>query len=178
VGARRPLAVAAALAVLAVGAGAGWTLERTSTATRTVADDTGTIKVTVPESWTAQVDPEQWTPVEGEQTQPSLAAGTRGGWNSADEPSPGVFVGILAADKLPSRVPQHKECVDAPGGLIRDQRDGDASMTVFFSGCPGADVMVERVIQVNSSQLLWVQVRSDERGTANQVLDSVTTSGI
>ena len=176
--ARRPLAVAAALAVLAVGAGAGWTLERASTATRTVADDTGTIQVTVPESWTAQVDPEQWTPVEGEQTQPSLAAGTRAGWNSADDPSAGVFVGILAADKLPSRVPQHKECVDAPGGLIRDQRDGDASMTVFFSGCPGADVMVERVIQVNSSQLLWVQVRSSERAVANQVLDSVTTSGI
>jgi eukaryotic-like serine/threonine-protein kinase len=176
--ARRPLAVAAALAVLAVGAGAGWTLERTSTATRTVADRTGTISVTVPESWTAQVDPEQWTPVEGEQAQPSLASGSRAGWNSADDPSPGVFVGILAADKLPSRVPQHKECVDAPGGLIRDQRDGDGSMTVFFSGCPGPDVMVERVVQVNSSQLLWVQVRSDERATANRVLDSVTVSGI
>ena len=71
-------------------------------------------------------------------------------------------------------MPQHAECVDAPGGLIRDERDDDASMTMFFSGCPGADYMVERVVQVNASQLLWVQVRSDDRPTANRVLDSVT----
>jgi hypothetical protein len=176
---RRPIAVAAALLALGVGAGTGWTLERTSTATREITDSTGTISVTVPESWTAQVDPEQWTPVEGQTSQPSLAAGTREGWNSETSPAPGVFVGILTADKLPSRVPQHEECTDAPSGLIRDQtQDGDESMTVFFSGCPGADVMVERVIQVNSSQLLWVQVRADLQGTARRVLASVTIPGI
>jgi hypothetical protein len=38
--------------------------------------------------------------------------------------------------------------------------------------------MVERVIRVNASQLLWVQVRSEDRATANRVLDSVTTYGV
>ncbi len=173
---RWPALIAAAL-VLLLGAGAGWSLERASTATRTVVDEEGTLSVTVPESWTAQVDPEQWVPVEGERPQPALAAGSREGWNTEEGAAPGVFIGILPSDKLPSRVPQHAECVDAPGGLIRDERNGDASMTMVFSGCPGADYMVERVVQVNASQLLWVQVRSDDRATFNQVLNSVT-SGI
>ena len=36
-------------------------------------------------------------------------------------------------------------------------------MTVFFSGCPGVDLTVERVIRVNQNQLLWIQIRSDDR---------------
>ncbi len=152
-------------------------MERASTSTRTVEDATGTIFVTVPEEWTAQVDPEQWIPLEGQQEQPSLASGTRAGWNTDDDPAPGVFVGILVGDKLPSRVPQHAACADN-GALIEDLQDGDASMTVFFNGCPGADVTVERVVQLTSNRLLWVQVRSDDRATANQVLESVTTNGI
>ena len=59
-----------------------------------------------------------------------------------------------------------------------DQQDGDHSMTVFFNGCPGADVTVERVVQLTSNRLLWVQVRSQDRATANRVLESVTTYGI
>ncbi len=79
-------------------------------------------------------------------------------------------------DKLPSRVPQHPAC-DNAGALIEDLQDGDSSMTVFFNGCPGADVTVERVVQLTSNRLLWVQVRSEDRATANRVLASVTTTG-
>ena len=50
-------------------------------------------------------------------------------------------------------------------------------MTVVYSGCPGG-FTVERVIQVAGNLLLWVQVRSADRATANAVLDSVDTSGI
>jgi hypothetical protein len=174
---RRASWLVAGVLALSLGAGTGWALERASTADRTLDDATGTIRVTVPEEWTAQVDPEQWTPAGGEQEHPSIGSGTRAGWNTDADPAPGVFVGILEGDRLPSRVPQHPACDDA-GALIRDQQDGDDSMTVFFSGCPGADVMVERVIRVNASQLLWVQVRSDDRATANRVLDSVKTYGI
>ena len=162
---------------LALGAGTGWAIERAATADRTLDDATGTISVTVPEEWTAQVDPEQWTPAGGEQEQPSIASGAQAGWNTDADPAPGVFVGILEGDKLPSRVPQHPACDDA-GALIRDQQDGDDSMTVFFNGCPGADVIVERVVQLTSNRLLWVQVRSEDRATANRVLESVTTYGI
>ncbi|WP_157829674.1 serine/threonine-protein kinase [Nocardioides alpinus] len=173
---RVPWLVAGVLA-LVVGGGAGWAVERAATAERTLDDATGTISVTVPEEWTAQVDPEQWTPAEGSQVQPSIAAGSREGWNTDDDPAPGVFVGILVGDKLPSRVPQHPVC-DTAGSLIEDQQDDDDSMTVFFNGCPGADVTVERVVQLTSNRLLWVQVRSDDRATANRVLESVTTYGI
>ena len=131
----------------------------------------------MPEEWTAQVDPGRWTPTTGQQEQPSIASGARPGWNSDTEPAPGVFVGILAGDKLPTRVPQHVSC-ETNDPMIEDQQDGDASMTVFFNGCPGADVSVERVVQLTSNRLLWVQVRSNDRATANQVLESVTTYGI
>jgi hypothetical protein len=174
---RVPWLVAGVL-VLAVGGGAGWVMERAATAERTLDDSTGTISVTVPEQWTAQVDAEQWTPADGGQAQPSIASGSKPGWNTDDEPAPGVFVGILAGDKLPTRVPQHVDCEGDTIGPIRDERDGDPSMTVFFTGCPGPGFTVERVVQVNSSQLLWVQIRSEDRATANRVLESVTTYGI
>jgi hypothetical protein len=173
---RRTAWVAAGVLALSLGAGTGWTVERAATADRTLEDATGTIKVTVPEQWTAQVDPEQWVPTDGQQEQPAIATGSKPGWNTDADRGPGVFVGILASDKLPSRVPQHPAC-DTAGALIKDQQDDDDSMTVFFSGCPGVDIMVERVIQLTSNRLLWVQVRSDDRGTANRVLESVDTVG-
>ncbi len=174
---RWPWLVAGVLA-LAIGGGAGWAAERASISERTVEDATGTISVQVPETWTAQVDPEEWVPLEGQQEQPALAAGSRPDWNSVGDPAPGVFVGVLEGDKLPSRVPQHAACDRSSGTPIRDDEDGDESMTVIFTGCPGVDVTVERVIQVNASQLLWVQIRSHDRATANKVLESVTTYGI
>ena len=131
----------------------------------------------MPESWTDQVDPEQWVPFEGQAEQASLAAGTRPGWNSDDEPGEGVFVGVLPGDRLPSRVPGHPECAVQRGPYF-DEKDNDDIMTVFFSGCPGVDVTVERVIRVNQNQLLWIQILADDRKTANRVLDSVTTSGL
>lgn len=171
-----PWVVAGVLA-LVIGGGLGWTIERAATTDRTVDDATGTISVTVPESWTAQVDPEQWTPPESQQEQPSIAAGVRARWNTDADPAEGVFVGILEGDKLPSRVPQHPACETARKPVF-DERDGDRSMTVFFNGCPGADYTVERVVQVNENQLLWVQVRSADRATANRVLDSVSVFGV
>jgi hypothetical protein len=174
---RRASWLVAGVLALALGAGTGWTVERAATADRTLDDATGTISVTVPEKWTAQVDPEQWTPAGSEQEQPSIASGAQAGWNTDADPAPGVFVGILEGDRLPSRVPQHPSC-DNAGALIEDQQDGDDSMTVFFNGCPGADVTVERVVQLTSNRLLWVQVRSPDRATANRVLESVTTYGI
>jgi serine/threonine protein kinase len=174
---RWPLLVAS-VAVLALGGGAGWAVERVATSERTVEDRTGSLAVTVPEAWTVQVDPEQWRPVDGKQEQPSIASGTREGWNSVTDPAPGVFVGLLPGEKLPTRVPQHNDCTGEDVGPIRDTQDGDDSMTMTFTGCPGPGITVERVVQVNSSQLLWVQIRSDDRATANRVLDSVRTFGV
>ena len=59
-----------------------------------------------------------------------------------------------------------------------DTSDGDDSTTVTYSDCPGGGVIVERVVQVTANTLMWVQVRSDDRATANRVLDDVATHGI
>ena len=173
---RWPWVVAAVLALL-TGTGAGWALERTGPSERTVEDVTGAVFVTVPESWTKQVDPEQWVPFEDRPEQASLAAGTRSGWNSEDEPGEGVFVGILPGDKLPSRVPGHPAC-QVQRGPYFDEKEGDDIMTVFFSGCPGVDFTVERIVRVNQDQLLWIQIRADDSPTARRVLDSVRASGV
>jgi hypothetical protein len=170
--------IAAAVLALAAGTGAGWAAERASTSVRQVEDARSTIYVTVPESWTAQVDPEPWTPPGGTAEQPSIAAGTRAGWNSEETPAPGVFVGILPGEKLPSRLPSHPECDGPSRGPVFDDRDGDDYMTTFSYDCQGLDVTVERVIRLNQNQLLWIQIRSDDLGTANRVLDSVRTSGV
>ena len=59
-----------------------------------------------------------------------------------------------------------------------DSQDGDDSTTVVHSDCPGGGVTVERVVLVTANTLMWVQVRSDDRATANRVLDGVETHGI
>jgi hypothetical protein len=177
-GSRRRLPwVAAGVAALAVGLLGGWTVERAVTSERTLQDATGTISVTVPDAWARHVDPDQWTPPDSEVDFPSVAAGQSPGWNGEADPAPGVFVGILASDELPSQVPQHPEC-EVTRPAVRDEQDGDASLTVLFSGCTGAEVTVERVIQATADQLVWVQVRSKDRATANQVLDSVELHGM
>ena len=68
-------------------------------------------------------------------------------------------------------MPQHPEC-DRAEEPISDEADGDPSVTVVYTGCPGG-VTVERVVQVTANRLLWVQVRSADRATANAVLDGV-----
>jgi len=85
-------------------------------------------------------------------------------------------LGILPGTALPHQVPRHPECgaADEP---VDDTVDGNASVTVVYTGCPGG-VTVERVVQVAGNRLLWVQVRSADRATANAVLDDVRTHGI
>ena len=38
-------------------------------------------------------------------------------------------------------------------------------------------MIVERVRQVATNRYVWIQVRSDDRATANDVLDQVEVSG-
>lgn len=73
-------------------------------------------------------------------------------------------------------MPRHPECAEAQEP-VEDTVDGNASVTVVYGACPGG-VTVERVVQVAENRLLWVQVRSADRATANSVLDAVQTHGI
>ena len=78
--------------------------------------------------------------------------------------------------ELPSTMPGHPECRDTPDAYD-DTIDGNPSRTVVHTRCPGG-VTVERVELVADNRLLWVQVRSADRATANAVLDDVETHGI
>ncbi|WP_457207434.1 serine/threonine-protein kinase [Nocardioides sp. P5_C9_2] len=180
-GARRRWVLVGA-AALVVGLVGGSVLERVVTTEEQLFDALQTISVTVPERWTAAVDEDPWTPPDSAVEFPALSAGTSVGWNGAQDPGHGVFVGLLRGDDLPTRMPQHEECVDPPRSPIPDERDGDDVLTAIFTGCTldGRDdgVTVERVVHATANQLLWVQVRAEDRGTANRVLDSVTLHGM
>lgn len=177
---RWPRVLAAAVAV-ALGVLGGYALQSALVTEHRVDDSTGTISVTVPERWLRAVDTSQWVPPDSAVDFPALSAGSAPGWGGTEAPGHGVFVGLLAGDRLPTRVPQHPGCSDVRP-TVDDEQDGDASMTVLFTGCrlAGATdgVTVERVVQVTANQLLWVQVRAADRGTVNRVLDAVELHGM
>lgn len=171
---RWPWAAAAVLALVA-GAGAGYGAHEWLVADTEIDDATGTLSVIVPEAWGDSVQRESWVPPEQDVDFPALSAGSVADWQDGE--GEGVFVGLLPGNDLPERLPQHPEC-DDQRPVVTDEQDGDVSMTAHWSGCDGGMVAVERVVRVTSSQLLWVQVRAADGGTANQVLDAVSTHGM
>ena len=174
---RRRLVRALLLSILAlaIGGAGGWFGFRALDRDVTVTDARDVLTVTVPDDWDASVAGEPWTPPGSEETYSALSVGTSGGWaDNAD--GEGVFAGILPGDDVPDQLPGHPDCEDAEDP-IDDTIDGDPARTIWYTGCPGG-VTVERVIQVATNRLLWVQVRSADRATANDVLDSVDTRGL
>lgn len=179
---RRPLRVVGALVgalVVVGGAGAGgYAYEKAQPLDPVTIDDAdGTLEVTVPADWHRAVSTGPWVPPNEDATEmPALSVGSVADWSGVDSSGEGVFVGLLPGSELPDPLPQHPECADT-GPPSSDFQDGDASVTVISAGCPGG-IVVERVVQVTASQLLWVQVRSEDRATANRVLDSVAVYGM
>ncbi|CAN5194363.1 serine/threonine-protein kinase [soil metagenome] len=174
--ARRILAGVLGLVVLAAAALAGYTYEQRGDLTATVSDRTGTLSVTVPGDWGKALAPKGWRAPNGGGEFPALSVGTSRRWTDVSTAGQGVFLGILPGTELPDQVPQHPEC-DRAQDPVDSTYDNDPTRTVLYTGCPGG-VTVERVIQVAANRLLWVQVRSAERATANTVLDDVETHGI
>ena len=171
-------AVAAAAAVTGgFVAGAGLEERLVEEATEvTVGDDTGALSVTVPAGWHEARSTASWMPPnvgEGREL-PALSVGTSTDW-TGQVGAEGVFVGVLPGTELPDQVPQHLECATAAEPVF--SVDGD-TVTVFYSDCPLDGLVVERVVQVNRSELMWVQIRSDDRPTANRVLSGVQVLGL
>ena len=160
---------------LAVGVGAGYWYEGRDQGEATVGDDTGTLFVTVPRDWDLAEAPSGWQAPTSDGEFPALSVGSAADWTDVASSAQGVFLGILPGTELPDRMPQHPECTSAqepvPGTF-----DGHASRTVLYTGCPGG-YLVERVVQLAANRLLWVQIRSADRATANAVLDDVEARG-
>jgi hypothetical protein len=171
------LSVIGAIA-LAVGGAVGYAAQRElAPADRTVTDDTDTLSVTVPVAWDRADATEGWEPPNAEGSEfAALSAGTSTDW-ADDESGEGVFLALLPTTGLPQQLPQHPECGTA-GRTVMDRQGGDDSATVVYTDCPGGGVVVERAVRVTANTLLWVQLRSYDRATANRVLDSVETHGI
>jgi hypothetical protein len=169
----------AASAAVAGGYAGGLTLEEQladAPSDVTVGDDTGTVRVTVPPGWGEARSTTSWMPPnvgEGREL-PSVSVGTASDWATTRRAAEGVFVGVLPGTELPDQVPQHLEC-DVAGEPVYSTT-GD-SVTVIYSQCPDG-LVVERVIQVNQSQLVWVQIRSEDGATANRVLSGVQVLGL
>ena len=173
-GRRRGLVVVAAVVLLVAGAVGGYAAwHGLDDGTSTLSDSRSTLTVTVPDDWDRGTATDGWRPPDADTTYPALSVGSSADWETTG--GEGVFVGVLPGSKLPRTAPGHPEC-GPPEDTIDDERDGDRSMTVYFTDCPF--VTVERVVQVAANRLLWVQVRADRRSTAVAVLDSVVTHGL
>jgi hypothetical protein len=74
-------------------------------------------------------------------------------------------------------MPGHPECEDRRGAKS-DRHLGGRSTTEEFTGCTDGAITIERIVQVNANQLLWVQVRADDLAVAYDVIDSIRTKGL
>ncbi|MFC6287234.1 serine/threonine-protein kinase [Nocardioides sp. GCM10027113] len=172
-GRRRVVLTAVGVLALVAGTAAGVWLHR-GDAVVSVSDSTASLEVTVPRAWTAVSAVGQWTPPDQELALPALSLGTAPGWNRSGSAAEGVFVGVVAGDDMPEQLPGHAECDEVldPVGDVAGQ---DPLLTQVATGCPG--VVVERVRQVAQDRYLWVQVRSADRATAYDVLETVAAPG-
>jgi serine/threonine protein kinase len=167
-----PAAVLSLVLLVAGGVG-GWLWWRDTHDTKTFTDSDGTLSVTVPRAWARDVSLDGWRPPDSPTfTQSALAVGDRGDWRAHGQ---GVFVGLMRESALPKTLPQHPTC--RKPGVPRAGTQGDPSLTAVWTGCSGGDVIIEHAEQVSATRLLWVQVRSDDQKTAEDVLRSVRTHG-
>ncbi|HEY3528812.1 MAG TPA: serine/threonine-protein kinase [Nocardioides sp.] len=163
-------AAALGLVLLVAGGVGGFAVWRGTHSTKTFTDEDRILSVTVPSSWGRDVSLKGWTPPDSPYTQSALSVGDGSSWRTSGQ---GVFVGLLPESKLPKTLPLHPSC--SHPGRLRSSTEGDPTMIATSTGCPG--VIIERVTQVSGTRLLWVQVRSDDEKTAEQVLASVQTRG-
>ena len=132
--------------------------------------------MTVPAAWDRADASGGWQPPNADGEFPALSVGT-----ARTGPEEGAARGSSSrccrAPSCPSRCPSTPSAgpLDGP---IDDSQDGERLAHRRLLRLPGRGVIVERVVQVAANTLLWVQVRSDDRATANQVLDDVETHGI
>ena len=162
-----------ALVLLAAGVAGGFAWWRGTHDTKSFTDEDGILSVTVPASWARDVSLDGWKPPDSPTfTQSALAVGDRVDWRASGQ---GVFVGLLPEGKLPKSLPQHQTCTHP--GTTEPGTQGNPSITAISTGCTDGGVIIERAVLVSATRLLWVQVRSDDQNTAEDVLASVRTHG-
>jgi hypothetical protein len=158
---------------LGVGVAGGYAAQRQQDVPDpTLSDRSGSLSVTVPSDWEGAVADDGWSgPDDNGGVFPALSVGTSARWTDPGSREEGVFLGLLPGTRIPPVLPQHPEC----GGSDEPGTNGSQASTVVWTECPGG-VTIERVVRLSDTRLLWVQVRSRDKATAERVLDSVEAS--
>ena len=169
---RRWPATVLAIVLLVAGGAVGFVAWQRTHDDVTHTDNQGALSVTVPSTWNRDVSTSGWVPPNSSTNYPALSIGDGRDWATDGQ---GVFVGLMPESKLPTTLPQHSGC-QTVGDLVRTQFGNDPARTVTSTDCPG--VVIERVVQVTTNELLWIQVRSHDEATAREVLESVSTQGL
>lgn len=169
----------AAVVALVVGVLGGFVWSSGGSGNFTIVDDSGTLSLEVPQSWRAQVSTSAWEPPDADADFPAVSVGSGAGWREAGSAESGVFAALLPLDQLTESLPTHPECGAVEPAIYDTATSGgagDAARTVWSTDCPG--VLVERIEQVATNRMLWVQVRADNRDIADDVLQSINVSGL
>jgi hypothetical protein len=120
------------------------------------------LSVMVPRTWAKHVSNQDWQPP-GANTGLDAIRATAG----TDGATPGVFIGVLPGDRLPD-IPSHTEC-GLRGQVDTLDVDGRPAVTRLDGDCGDGTYLLERVVQVDTKQQLWIQVRAKDRSTAFDV---------
>ena len=166
------LAVAAVVVARRGASPAGYVAERASATTPPSTDDTGSLSVTVPDEWERPSRPTAGDPPTERARSPRCRSARRA-TGSRTTPGEGVFVGIMPADRAARpRCPQHPEC-DQAEEPMSDEADGDPSVTVFYTGCPGGVHRRAGGPGRPRTGCSGCRCAAADRATANTVLDGV-----
>ncbi|MFT4084861.1 MAG: serine/threonine-protein kinase [Nocardioides sp.] len=179
----RRIALGAGIVLLGVAAGTGaYALTPKDAAKppdQRVHDATGVLSITVPSGWDTYESVSGWRPpnnLKSTDPYPAISVGTSQDWNNASMVASGAFLTLIPGVTLPARLPGHPACTAA--APVSDTDDaGHARLTGLYTDCPGG-VVIERMVQVNSGELLWVQVHAEDEAEAEaeEVLGSITVA--
>jgi len=177
---RRGRWAVAALLALIVGGAAGFGVERYLLPVHDVTATGNGFSVEVPHDWAGVVAKSNWRPPGNADDRPALRVSENDNWALPDQFTPGVFVGLIDRNgDARKRFPDPKQYNCAAPGVIQDSTVGGRPvLEQILEGCgPGATVLLQRVVDLGTSDLMFVQVQGPDRDEVTKVADSIVYRG-
>jgi hypothetical protein len=177
---RRGRWVVAAVLALAIGGGAGFGVERYLLPLHDVTATGNGFSVEVPRDWAGVVAKSTWRPPGNTDDRPALRVSEDENWTLPDQVTPGVFVGLLDRDGDPRKRfldPKQYNC-GTPGTIEETKVDGKTVLEQISTGCgPGATILLQRVVDTGTVDLMFVQVQGPDRDKVVDVANSIAYRG-
>ncbi|WP_433165031.1 serine/threonine-protein kinase [Kribbella sp. CA-247076] len=157
-GRSRVIAAVAAIILAAAGAYGGYELVQT----RPTTVEYQNLSVEVPRDWSQKAERSEG---------PALLVSTdTANWSKSTDVD-GVYVGVIDGTSLPRTTTPPPGCTAVPG---ENQDIGGRQAVLFRYTCNEANSVYERFVQYPGGKLLQVQVREDNAGRRQTVLDSAS----